>query len=122
MFRFTSIGRTLRIQQQIQTLFIVSADSAVRDSVRNLAESAGLQTETFTTLQMFLDAKSAKHRGCLVLDIYSGDLKDAESRARLAAACASLPAILVTDRGDVPTAVNAIKAGAVDVVQKPYGD
>lgn len=103
-------------------VFVVSADAAVRDSIKELVESANLQAKTFTSLQTVLDALGSQHRGCLVLNVQTSDLIDPEWQARLAAACALMPSILITDRGDVPTAVYAVKAGASDVLQKPYRD
>ena len=103
-------------------VFVVSADAAVSDSVKNLVESAGLPAETFRSLQIFLDALEPGRRGCLVLDTYISDLRDPQWQSRLAAAYTLIPGLLITDRGDVQTAVRAVKAGAMDVVQKPYRD
>ena len=101
-------------------VFVVSADAAVSDSIKALAESAGLPAEIFRSVQMFLDAVEPGRRGCLVLDAHASDLRDAQWRADLAVAYSRMPGLLVTDRGDVSTAVRAVKAGAMDVVQKPY--
>jgi len=101
-------------------VFVVSADAAVSDSVKNLVESAGLPAETFRSLQAFLDTVEPGLRGCLVLDTYVGDLRDPQWQASLAVAYTRMPGLLIADRGDVPTAVRAVKAGAMDVVQKPY--
>ena len=104
------------------TVFVVSADAAVRDSVTDLVESAGLHAETFPSLRVFLDAVEPDRRGCLVFEAQIDDLNDPEQQARIVAACAILPGLLITDRGDVPSAARAIKSGAMDVVQKPYRD
>jgi len=104
------------------TVFVVSADAAVSDTVKDLVEAAGLRAEIFTALQAFLDAVGSEHRGCLVLDAQRRDLMDPARQVELAAAFALKPGLLITDRGDVPTAVHAVKAGALDVVQKPYRD
>ena len=101
-------------------VFVVSADAAVSDSIKALVESAGLPAETFRSLQMFLDAVEPVRRGCLVLDAHIRDFRDPHWQVDLAAAYNRMPGLLITDRGDVPTAVRAVKAGAVDVVQKPY--
>ena len=105
---------------QRPTVFVVSGDAAVRDSVKTLVESAGLKAETITSLQAFVDVVEPGRRCCLVFDARAGDLDDSQGQARLVAACARMPALLITDRGDVRTAVSALKAGATDVVQKPY--
>lgn len=104
------------------TAFVVSDDAEVRDSVKQLVESAGLQAEVFTTLKAFFDADVPERGGCLLLDACIGDLSDEASRASLAAVCARMPGILLTDRGDVATTVRALKAGIAEVVQKPYKD
>ena len=101
-------------------VYVVSADAAVRDSIKTLIESADLSAETFCSLQKFLDSDKSDRRGCLVVDAYVSGLGEAQWQADLAVAYSRMPGILVTDRGDVPTAVRAVKAGAMDVVQKPY--
>ena len=101
-------------------VFVVSADPAVSDSIKNLVESVGLPAETFRSLSIFLDAVEPARRGCLVLDAHIRDLRDPQWQASLGAAYNRMPGLLITDRGDVPTAVRAVKAGAMDVVQKPY--
>lgn len=103
-------------------VFIVSEDAAVRQSVRALVESAGLQAATFPTLQALLDAEEPESRGCLVFYPRNNTLGDPAEQARLAAACAGRPGILIIDRGNVPMAVLGLKAGITDVVQKPYRD
>jgi len=101
-------------------VFVVSADAAVSDSVKDLVESAGLPAETFCSLQVFLDTVGQERRGCLLLDAHISDMRDPQWQASLAVAYARMPGLLIADRGDVPTAVRAVKAGAMDVVQKPY--
>jgi len=103
-------------------VFIVSEDATVRQSVRKLVESAGLQAETFPTLQALLDTKEPSSRGCLVFYPRNITLGDPAQQAWLTAACARRPGILITDRGNVPVAVQGLKAGIRDVVQKPYRD
>ena len=103
-------------------VFIVSEDAPVCQSVKALVESAGLQAATFQTLQALLDAQEPESRGCLVFCPRNGTLGERAEQARLAAACAPRPGILITERGNVPMAVQALKAGIRDVVQKPYRD
>ena len=102
-----------------KTAFIVSEDPAVRDSLVKLAASAGLRAETLPSLDAWLDAAEPHPQGCLVLDAGVGDLVEPAQLARFASACARIPVLVLTERGDVPTAVRAIKQGAVDVLQKP---
>ena len=103
-------------------VFIVSEDVPVRQSVKALVESAGLQAATFHTLQALLEAQEPESRGCLVFCPRNGTPWERAEQARLAAACAGRPGILITERGNVSTAVQAMKAGIRDVVQKPYRD
>ena len=103
-------------------VFVVSEDAVVCNSVKALVETAGLQAKTFPTLQALLEAEEPESRGCLVFYAQIGNLSDQEQQARLAAVCARRPGILITERGDVPMAVRALKAGVMDVVQKPYRD
>jgi len=99
---------------------IVSEDVQVRQSVKALVESAGLHAATFPTLQALLDADEPESRGCLVFYPQNNTLGDPVQQAGLAAVCAWRPGILITERGNVPAAVQALKAGIRDVVQKPY--
>lgn len=103
-------------------VFVVSADAAVGDSVKNLVESAGLPAETFRSLQVFLDVVGPERRGCLVLDAHISDMRDPDWQASLVVAYTRMPGLVIADRGDVPAAVRAVKAGAMDVVEKPYRD
>jgi FixJ family two-component response regulator len=103
-------------------VFIVSEDVPVRQSVKTLVESAGLQAATFQTLQALLEAQDPESRGCLVYCPRNGTPWERADQVRLAAACAGRPGILITGRGNVSTAVQALKAGIRDVVQKPYRD
>ena len=103
-------------------VFIVSANEAIRDSTRQLVESAGLQAETFASMQVFIDTVAQGRQGCLLLDACQDDLIDPLMQTRLAAAFERMPGLLLTDHGDVPMAVLALKAGAMDVVQKPFSN
>jgi two-component system response regulator FixJ len=101
---------------------IVSEDAQFRQSVKALVESAGLQANTFPTLQAFLDAEQPRSRGCLVFHSEENALNDSSLRERLRVACTGWPTILVTEGGNVRTAVQAMKAGVRSVVPKPYRD
>jgi two-component system response regulator FixJ len=103
-----------------RTVFAVSDDSALRDSVSELVASGGLCAETFPSLEALLAAVPPERRGCLVLDARVCKFIDPERLARFASLCATRSVLLLIERGDVPTAVRAIKCGALDVVEKPY--
>jgi FixJ family two-component response regulator len=101
------------------TVFVVDDNVGVRKSLRALLESAGLAVETYASGEEFLAAYDPERPGCLVLDVRlrhgSGlDLQDDLRRRK-----AMLPIIVLTGHGNVPTSVRALKAGAVDFLQKP---
>lgn len=102
------------------TVFVVDDNAGVRKSLGALMHSAGLAVETFATSAEFLAAYDPDRPGCLVLDVRlrrgeSGlDLQDELRRRK-----ATLPIIVLTGHGNVPTSVRALKAGAADFLQKP---
>ncbi|HVO25544.1 MAG TPA: response regulator [Candidatus Margulisiibacteriota bacterium] len=101
------------------TVFVVDDNAGVRTSLRALLESAGLAVATYASGEEFLAAYDPERPGCLVLDVRlrhsSGlDLQDELRRRK-----AMLPIIVLTGHGNVPTSVRALKAGAVDFLQKP---
>jgi len=103
----------------IATVFVVDDNVGVRKSLRALLESAGLAVETYASGEEFLATYDPERPGCLVLDVRlqhgSGlDLQDELRRRK-----AMLPIIVLTGHGSVPTSVRALKAGAVDFLQKP---
>jgi len=102
------------------TVFVVDDDDAVRDSLRALLEANGLAVEVFSSGQMFLDNHDAEHAGCLLLDVQMPDMDGLELQKKLIDGGSSLPVIIITGHGDVPIAVRALKAGAVDFIEKPF--
>ncbi|MES9962168.1 MAG: response regulator transcription factor [Candidatus Sedimenticola sp. 20ELBAFRAG] len=104
------------------TVFIVDDDQEVRDALQLLMESVGLKVETFGSAQDYLDQFDASRAGCLVLDIRMPGMSGLDLQARLAAESIHPPIVIITGHGDVPMAVRAVQAGAVDFVQKPFND
>lgn len=104
------------------TVFLVDDDEAVRDSLQWLMRSIGLSCETFPSAQTFLDAYRDERPGCLILDIRMPGMSGLELQERLNRDGVLLPIIVITGHGDVPIAVRALKAGAVDFIQKPFND
>jgi FixJ family two-component response regulator len=102
------------------TVFIVDDDEAFRDSVKELVSSVGLSTETFRSAVEFLEAFEPERPGCLVLDVRMARMSGIALQANLRAMGARIPIVFISGHGDIATAVNAIKDGAVDFVQKPY--
>jgi FixJ family two-component response regulator len=102
------------------TVFIIDDDEAFRDSVKELVSSVGLATETFRSAVEFLEAFEPERPGCLVLDVRMARMSGIALQANLRAMGARIPIVFISGHGDIAMAVNAIKDGAVDFVQKPY--
>jgi two-component system response regulator DctR len=103
-----------------KTVFVVDDDAAVRDSIAELVESVGLKAEGFESASAFLETYRPERPGCLVLDVRMAEMSGLELQQRLADSGAGIPVIMLTGHGDVPMAVQAMKAGAADFLQKPY--
>ena len=104
------------------TIFVVDDDAAVRDALKLLLRSVGQAVETFGSGQEFIDAYSEDRPGCLVLDIRMPGMSGLELQQKLNERHSILPIIFITGHGDVPMAVEAMQAGAVDFIQKPFRD
>jgi FixJ family two-component response regulator len=103
-------------------VFVVYDDESVRASLESLIEAAGWQAETFASAQEFLCRPRAFVPSCLILDIALPDLSGLDLQKRMAVERPDMPAIFVTGCGDVYTSVQAMKAGAMEFLTKPYGD
>lgn len=103
-----------------QTVYVVEDDEAVRDSLALMLRSAGLNVATYSNANAFLSAWNEDMAGCLVLDIRMPGMDGMELQKALNDQHSLLPIIFVTGHGDVPMAVEAMKHGAVDFIQKPY--
>jgi FixJ family two-component response regulator len=94
----------------------------VRDALKMLLRSVGQAVETYGSGQEFLDTYSEDRPGCLVLDIRMPGMSGLELQQKLNEKHSILPIIFITGHGDVPMAVEAMQAGAVDFIQKPFRD
>jgi two-component system CheB/CheR fusion protein len=103
------------------TIFVIDDDSTVREALRDLLEAAGRAVEAFDSCEAFLDIYRPGQRGCLVVDAKMPGMGGLELLQRLQGERHRLPAIMITGHGDVPMAVRAMKAGAVDFIEKPIG-
>jgi two-component system, LuxR family, response regulator FixJ len=103
-------------------VFIVDDDDAVRGALKMLMKSVNLPAETYSSAQAFLDAYDPDRAGVLVLDIRMPGMSGTELQSALNKMQAILPIIFITGHGDVPMAVEAMRAGAVDFLQKPFRD
>jgi len=101
-------------------VFVVDDDAAVRCSLENLIRSVGLRAETFASAQEFLRNKRPDVPTCLVLDVRLPDLSGLDLQKRMAEADMEIPIIFITGHGDIPMTVQAMKAGAVEFLTKPF--
>jgi FixJ family two-component response regulator len=103
-------------------VFVVDDDVSVRDGLELLIRCEGWQPEIFATAQEFLSHPRASVPSCLVLDVTLPDLNGLDLQKRVAADRVDMPIIFVTGYRDVPTTVQAMKAGAVEFLTKPFSD
>ena len=102
-----------------QTIFVVDDDAAIRDSLRMMLETAGFAVRDFASAQSFL-VDSGLQGGCLVVDIRMPGMGGLELQEELVRRKANIPVIVMTGHADVPLAVRAMRAGAIDFVEKPF--
>jgi FixJ family two-component response regulator len=103
-------------------VFVVDDDISVRESLESLIRFAGWQPQTFSSAQEFLSRPRVFVPSCLVLDVALPDLNGLDVQKRIATDRIDMPIIFITGHGDVPMAVHAMKAGAVEFLTKPYGN
>ena len=103
-------------------VFVVDDDPAMRNSLRWLIESTGVQVETFADAQSFLARIRPELPGCLVLDVRMPGMSGLDLQAELTRRGIGLPTIVLTGHAEVPMAVRAVKAGAIDFIEKPFSD
>jgi len=103
-------------------VFIVDDDASVRRGLARLLRSAGYEVETFVSAQDFLDNADPDGPCCLVLDVRMPGLTGVELQRALLESGRDIPIVFITGHGDIPMAVQAIKAGAVDFLTKPFDD
>ncbi|WP_448955062.1 response regulator FixJ [Labrys neptuniae] len=103
-------------------VFVIDDDAAVRDSLAFLLSTSSFAVSLFETAGQFLDALPQLGFGCVITDIRMPDMDGIELLRRLKAADAHLPIVVMTGHGDVPLAVEAMKLGAIDFLEKPFED
>lgn len=101
-------------------VFVVDDDPAVRDSIAMLVRADGLEARTFESARSFLAGWEHTDESCVIIDLRLPDLSGLELQERLAATGDAPPIIFLTGFGTVPTAVHALKAGALDFLEKPF--
>jgi len=103
-------------------VFVVDDDEAICESLRLLIGDIGLEVRTFTNARQFLETYDSSRPGCLVLDVRMSGMSGLEPQSRLSELGIRIPTIIITGHADVPMAVEAMKAGAVDFIEKPFRD
>jgi len=103
-------------------VYVIDDDEAMRDSLHFLLDSSGYQVKLFDTATSFLEALPKLEFGCVVSDVRMPGIDGIELLKRMKAANSMFPILIMTGHGDVPLAVEAMKLGAVDFLEKPFED
>jgi FixJ family two-component response regulator len=102
---------------------IIDDDESVRLALTDLLESAGLDAEAFSSGSRFLESRRDDHLpNCLILDVRLPEISGLDFQTELSAAGIEIPIVFITGHGDIPMSVQAMKAGAVDFLAKPFRD
>lgn len=117
----TSAGPAAKSQEE-PIVFVVDDDVSVRESLELLIDFAGWKAETFASAEEFLARPRSLTPSCLVLDVSLPDLTGLELQKLIASDRIDMPIIFITGHGDVPMTVQAMKAGAVEFLTKPFDD
>jgi FixJ family two-component response regulator len=110
------------MQQPNPIVFVIDDDEEVRNGLKLLLESIGLSVICYASASLYLDAFDPSQPGCLVIDIRMPGMSGLDLQEKLAEYPLHPPVIIITGHGDVPMAVRAVKAGAVDFIEKPFRD
>jgi FixJ family two-component response regulator len=102
------------------TVYVVDDDEAVRDSLQWLLEGKDYRVRCFDSAESFLSRYDPREVACLIVDIRMGGMTGLELQDRLLERKSPLPIVFITGHGDVPMAVNTMKKGAMDFIQKPF--
>jgi FixJ family two-component response regulator len=105
-----------------ETIFVVEDDEAVRDSMRWLLEGNGYRVVSFASAEDFLEHVDLRAQGCLIADIRMPGMSGLELQEVLIRRGSTLPHLFVTGHGDVPMAVECMKKGAYDFIEKPFSE
>jgi two-component system, LuxR family, response regulator FixJ len=103
-----------------ESVFIVDDDPDIRDSLKMLLESAGYAAEAYESAASFLASNAPNTVGCLIVDVHMPEMNGMALQKELSTRRSLLHVIVMTGHGDIPIAVDAMKAGAVDFLEKPF--
>jgi two-component system response regulator FixJ len=104
----------------LQTVFVVDDDAGMREALQSILETVGFPTAVYASAQEFLEAYHPSQAGCLVLDVRMPGMNGLELQKQLNARGAVIPVIFVSGHGDISMAVEAMKHGAFDFLEKPF--
>jgi FixJ family two-component response regulator len=107
---------------QTSVIAIVDDDQAIREAIESLLKSAGYGVELFASAEEFLNLGSRQETACLILDVRMPGMSGLELQSQLAAANCSIPIIFISAHSDERARARALKAGAIDFLQKPFSE
>ena len=110
------------MDKESAVVYVVDDDEAVRDSLGILLESVDLPCQTFASASDFLEKHDPEQHSCLVADIRMPGMSGLDLQEELNRRSSTIPILFITGHGDVPMAVDAMKSGALDFIQKPFRD
>jgi len=118
------VGQSLssKLSQFTPVVFVVDPDNAVRESLERLMQCEGWHPETFASAEEFLSHSVELAPGCIILDVSLPGLSGLELQKRASSKCSHIPMVFLSAKGDIPTTVEAMKAGAVEFLLKPFRD
>ena len=105
-----------------EVVFVIDDDESIREALRSLIRSVGLNVETFASAHEFLERPPPDVPACLILDVRMPGVSGLDLQRELTAANSHIPIIFITGHGDIPMSVRAMKAGAVEFLTKPFRD
>ena len=116
----THWGKRMSLIPKKGTVYVVDDDEAVRDSLQWLLEGKDYRVRCFDSSESFISRYDPREVACLIADIRMGGMSGMELQDRLIERRSPLPIVFITGHGDVPMAVNTMKKGAMDFIQKPF--
>lgn len=108
--------------EEAATVFVVDDDASILKSLKRLLKSEGRDVKTFLAAREFLEQASCEGPGCLILDVRMPGINGLELQEKMAETGLNMPIVFITGHGNVPISVKAMKAGAVDFLEKPLDD
>ena len=111
---------TAKIPRQV--VFVVDDDASMRDAISRLLNAVGLSVQTFASAREFLNRKLPDVPGCVVLDVRLPGLSGLDLQREMVERGIHIPVVFITGHGDIPMSVQAMKAGAVEFLTKPFRD